>query len=154
MHVTCALDQDSQMEKEMCRMRQYGTAVVEGTLRCMLHTQNHICKTKNLILSHVRYPLATVVTICTTTFNIQKFYVPHRVHLCVLYGFGKSMKCVIHLNIRRQKKRRSTKNEMARPTHMKTEQTGMPYTLLLWRNPSVQAIMLYWPPNFRQVSPG
>jgi hypothetical protein len=77
MRVTSALDQRSQMEKEMRRMRQYCKAVAEGTLRWMLHTQNHICKTETLILSHVRYPLETVVTICTTGFNIQKFYVPY-----------------------------------------------------------------------------
>jgi len=47
MRVTSALDQGSQMEKEMRRMRQYGKAVGEGTLRCMLRAQNHICKNRN-----------------------------------------------------------------------------------------------------------
>jgi hypothetical protein len=72
-----AIDQGSQMEEEMRRMRQYGKAVGEGTLRCTLRTQNHICKTEALIMSHVRYPLETAVIICTTRFNIQKFYVPN-----------------------------------------------------------------------------
>ena len=81
--MTSALDQGSQTEEEARRMRQYGKANVEGTLRFMLHTQNHICKTENLILPHVRCPLETVVTMCTTRFNIQKFYVPNTEYIYV-----------------------------------------------------------------------
>jgi len=71
------------MEKEVRRMRQYGKAVAEATLRYVLRTHNHICKTENLILSHLRYQLETVVTMCTTKFNIQEFYVPNTYVFCM-----------------------------------------------------------------------